>query len=335
MILLLLGNSGEVCSQSPLSDGQSKAGSHQPGGKPNQSRPLDNRVQATRAGGGVTLPQVTPDSLLEEIKDRIYRVEERISVLERADNKKSSSVKGGADRNWIGWVVIGTGALLSGWLIRRKFRTLSEQIAHLNSQRRVSEAGDAKAGRNKLKMGSPSDDGVKFVEEHGGFDSPKAETVAPSGEGAQETRRKSEGLLDMELVCRMYNAGVTNRDAQEEFRRQYRTIRFGVSNTQERRLSPERKALFHNAQDGDFYAVRKNAEGLFLVLPRFDLTLQEMNFGVGAIDAVYDCPNFDPEFRYRPVKVVRPALFRENAAQQSWELVERGELDLGNGERVR
>jgi len=101
----------------------------------------------------------------------------------------------------------------------------------------------------------------------------------------------------------------------------------------QRRLNTGLLPEFQTADDGDYYAVliEQRGQRYYAFLPRFDLTLAEANHGPGGMGRVFYCPGYDPQLQYHQVKVVRPAIF-EPDGDQSWRIIENGELDLGPGE---
>lgn len=139
----------------------------------------------------------------------------------------------------------------------------------------------------------------------------------------------------VEILCNLYNQGVENPSHRTEFKDRYRPDRIGTSNAMARRRDPTIDPEFQLANDGDYYAITEVIQGskYYAVVPKFDLTLQESNYGPGAMSLVFQCPNYDPQMSYRHVRVVRPAAF-ERDASQNWKLKKQGELDLGQGERT-
>jgi hypothetical protein len=61
------------------------------------------------------------------------------------------------------------------------------------------------------------------------------------------------------------------------------------------------------------------------------MTLQTDNYEYSAIGQVFSCSGYNPEFRYRSIKVLKPAVFEGGADQ--WKLKQEGELELGEGEK--
>jgi hypothetical protein len=138
---------------------------------------------------------------------------------------------------------------------------------------------------------------------------------------------------ELESFIRLYNAGIEDRNARNEFQKRYKPTRFGIVNAEERRRNSGIPAEFKAASDGDYYVVDFEKDGYrsFMAVPRFDMTFQESSYGPGAMGSVFSCPDYNPHLRYRRVNVVRPAIFELNAANR-WVLKEKGELNLGQGE---
>jgi hypothetical protein len=91
--------------------------------------------------------------------------------------------------------------------------------------------------------------------------------------------------------------------------------------------------IFQTANDGDYYAVKldDSSPNEYAVMPRFDLFFQESSYGPGAMGIVFECLNYDPQYRYRRVTVRQVAIF-ESSDKQIWHLKEMGKLELGEGE---
>ena len=140
-------------------------------------------------------------------------------------------------------------------------------------------------------------------------------------DGLMPTRESSA-----QTFCRLYNAGVEDSNKRDEFTQRYRPTRIGVAGSSS--TTPD----FQTSRYGDYFAVVVEGGTRYAVVPYFDVTLQRSNYGPGAIGQVFDCPNYDPQLRYRRVKVVKPAFFEPDPAKQRWTLKEKGELDLGQGE---
>ncbi|MBI3650562.1 MAG: hypothetical protein HY231_05885 [Acidobacteria bacterium] len=130
-----------------------------------------------------------------------------------------------------------------------------------------------------------------------------------------------------------YNQAADDTSQRQAFRNQYNPIRFGTSNAMQRREDFSIDPIFQTANDGDYYAIQLGNSNQYAVVPRFDLTFQESSYGPGAMGMVFDCPQFNPQLRYRRVRVHQAAIF-ESQDKQTWKLVpgRRGQLQLGQGE---
>lgn len=134
-------------------------------------------------------------------------------------------------------------------------------------------------------------------------------------------------------LCQHYNNGLEGSQLRNEFIQNYSPIRIGVTNVMQRRRDPSIKPAFQTANDGNYYAIAIDGKNCYLVFPRFDLTLQESSYGLGAMGQVFDCPMYSPQLRYRNMKVVKPAHLECDPASQRWRIKEKGTLYLGRGVR--
>lgn len=155
---------------------------------------------------------------------------------------------------------------------------------------------------------------------------------AQSLDNASPTPKMDESSPLQELVS-TYNAALGNETERSRFRDIYRVSRIGVQNAMERRRDSSLPPLFQTASEGDYYAIdiRDQGSSKFAIVPRFDLTLQESNYILGAIGTVFRCSGFNANLRYRHFKLDRPAFF-SRGFDESWNLVEPGELNIGEGE---
>ena len=101
----------------------------------------------------------------------------------------------------------------------------------------------------------------------------------------------------------------------------------GVSNEDERLQNPNVRPVFQTTSNGSFDAYAINSENSYAVVPFSGLILQNELYSSGAFGEVFECPSFDPEHRYH-VKVVRPALFKQDPINDTWTLKEKGRLEL-------
>ncbi|MBM3234750.1 hypothetical protein FJZ31_00450 [Candidatus Poribacteria bacterium] len=162
----------------------------------------------------------------------------------------------------------------------------------------------------------------------------KLQTLIQQNLQTQKTEDNSTQAKEtpLQTFCRFYNDAVEDSNKRNEFMQRFNPIRIGAANAMERRREPSIEPVFQTANDGDYYAVVIEGNTLYAVVPRFDLTFQESIYGPGAMGQVFDCPNYNPQLRYRNVKVVKSAFFEPASAKQRWMLKAKGELDLGQGE---
>jgi hypothetical protein len=131
----------------------------------------------------------------------------------------------------------------------------------------------------------------------------------------------------------LYNAGVINPSDRDKFRIQFQPKRINTTNATERSKDPNLAPEFQTDDAGDYYAIQleRHSGRRYAVLPRFDLTFDEVILGPGAMGYVFDLPDYTPGLRYPRIKVLLPAVF-ESEGEHSWRRLERGKLDLGQGE---
>lgn len=146
----------------------------------------------------------------------------------------------------------------------------------------------------------------------------------------QQPAEPQQKETPLQLFCRLYNAEVDGLN--NEFMQQYKPIRIGVANAMDRRRNTDISPIFVTATDGDYYAAEGERDRQFMVVPRPGMAFQESSYGPGAMGLIFDCPNYNPQLRYYRVKVIKPAFFEPDSTMQRWKLIEKGELDLGNGE---
>lgn len=144
----------------------------------------------------------------------------------------------------------------------------------------------------------------------------------------QEIKKEKSPL---EQFIDLYNEAVKDPSIRNEFNSKYNPIRMGVKNFQDRRVNPKIAAQFENWDSGDYIIVKVNLdEGTrYVSVPRFDLPIQDANYGPGAIGQVFNCPGYKPQFQYLDSMVVRPAFFEQGDNRNQWILKEQGELKLG------
>ena len=121
----------------------------------------------------------------------------------------------------------------------------------------------------------------------------------------------------------LYNAG---DDAKlRQIYRPFHSIR--VSNETDRLENPNVPPVFQTHSSGSFVAYTIDSENLYAVAPFSGFVLQNAFYSSGAFGEVFKCPGFDSQHRYY-VKVIRPALFKQDPINETWTLQEKGELEL-------
>lgn len=124
-----------------------------------------------------------------------------------------------------------------------------------------------------------------------------------------------------------YNLGVNNRSARPYFWDKYPEVfRIGNKNAVEQALGISSKTEFREVANGDFLAIENPKDGNYLVVPQFDITIENTTYQEGGIGVAFICQNYDPASSYSNVKVVRPAIFERNG--DKWKLIKEGELIL-------
>ena len=100
-----------------------------------------------------------------------------------------------------------------------------------------------------------------------------------------------------------------------------------VSNETERFKNPNIPPVFQTDSSGSFVAYNIDSENISAVVPFSGCILQNELYSSGAFGEVFECPGFDSQHRYY-VKVVRPALFKQDPVNKKWTLEKKGELEL-------
>ena len=128
----------------------------------------------------------------------------------------------------------------------------------------------------------------------------------------------------------LYNQAVENRNVRGEFQERFHPLRVGTINASDRRRDPSLPPEYREASDGNFLAIEDSRRMSYLVVPRFDLTIKETNYGAGAIGTIFNCSRWDPLLSFSRVTLQRPAVFEKSG--ETWLLKTPGMLDLGQGE---
>ena len=123
--------------------------------------------------------------------------------------------------------------------------------------------------------------------------------------------------------CNLYNA----RQLDELQTRYQPHYRISVVNAMERRQDSSKPPLFENSTKGKLLVYYIEAEDLYVVVPSYGLVLDRSVYGPGAFGEVFNCPGFESQHSYH-IKVIRPAVFKPDLANQSWTPEEKGQLEL-------
>ena len=128
---------------------------------------------------------------------------------------------------------------------------------------------------------------------------------------------------DLQKLVTFYNA---NKDS--ELRKIFDPpSSIHVSNETERLQNPNIPPVFQTKPNGSFDAYAINPDNLYAVVPFSGLVLQNTLYSSGALSEVFECPGFDPKYKY-DIKVIRPAFFKRDPINEKWTLEETGKLEL-------
>lgn len=128
------------------------------------------------------------------------------------------------------------------------------------------------------------------------------------------------------MLQELYNQAVTDRSIRPQFWAKYNAITLGNKNAVEQRLGRATEPDFREASNGDFIAIKRD-QGVYFVLPQFDLTLTPQKYTEGGVKSIFDCPNYDSKSSYSNIKVRRPAIL-ERRGGECWKILKAGELIL-------
>ena len=144
-----------------------------------------------------------------------------------------------------------------------------------------------------------------------------------AGESLQPAQSEEDKSLspDLQKLVTLYNAG---EDAElRKIYEPYYSIR--VTNEAELYQNPNTAPVFKTMANGSFVAYAIDSENLYVVVPFSGCILQNDLYNSGAFGKVFECPGFDPKYKYH-VKVIRPAFFTQD--HEKWTLEEKGKLEL-------
>lgn len=126
-----------------------------------------------------------------------------------------------------------------------------------------------------------------------------------------------------------YNDALNDKNMQYRFLDNYHPLRVDVINALERRRRGDIPPEYQTANHGDYCVIELQDMGRTVnaVLPRFDLIIKDTNYKAGAFGEVFDCPDYEDNYRYRISKIIKPAIFEKRRAK-SWELSSKGRIML-------
>ena len=69
-------------------------------------------------------------------------------------------------------------------------------------------------------------------------------------------------------------------------------------------------------------------EKSYAIVPIFDLVVERSTYFPGAFGEVFKCSQFHDHSNYRISQLIQPAIFEPDDAKETWELKEKGILEL-------
>lgn len=241
---------------------------------------------------GITVEELSPRQtiqLLDNLLETLDNHEKRINDLENKIWKSEESPQGGQPR------APSTKESHFGWVYDNESST-------------AGAGGRADDRRDKAEE-TPRHVEVRSEDSH----QPSA------GRGARAESQADE-------LCRLYNEA-----SPDKFRDRYQqsTTRISTTNADVRRRNPNAEPEYNTTTNGEFMVVRlqQGGEWAYAAVPYFDLQINELIYGAGALGKVFNCHGYQPGQSYRRIKVLRPAYFTPKS-DTGWKLDEPGELEV-------
>ncbi len=137
------------------------------------------------------------------------------------------------------------------------------------------------------------------------------------------------GSGDIRSCVDEYNDALNDKDMQYRFLDKYKPFYVDVGNALERRRRTNKAPEYQTADQGDYCVVELEDMGrtVYTVLPRFGLIIKDTNYKAGAFGEVFDCPDYEDNYRHHITRVVKPAVFEKRRAK-SWGLSSKGRIML-------
>lgn len=126
---------------------------------------------------------------------------------------------------------------------------------------------------------------------------------------------------NLQKLVSLYNQG-NHTEIQNIFDS---TCSIRVTNETELYHNPNITPIFETKANGSFVTYYIDSENLYAVVPFPGCILQNDLYSSGAFGRVFECPGFDPKYKY-DIKVIRPAFFKHD--NEIWTLEQKGKLEL-------
>ncbi len=123
-------------------------------------------------------------------------------------------------------------------------------------------------------------------------------------------------------ICELYNSD------KAAFQDQYGSNYFSVANVDDLRRDLLATPKFQTMDNGIYMIVRTGSSNF--AVPRPGIAFSREYHDFGAMGKVFDCKGYNPEMRYKSISLIKPASFQMTG--DSWQLTDRGAIELGNGE---
>ena len=169
--------------------------------------------------------------------------------------------------------------------------------------------------------------------------SPSQEKSLPSQEKLVSSEQIAEDTSDLELtsaladLCALYNAGIQDKNKRNDFLQRYHnSYKIHVENATDRRANQQTDPVFktHHAA-GNFWGCYVEEEKLYAVVPAYQLRIVHVILHYGAFVDVFECHGLefdDPDGCYEVVRIIKPAIFEPDDAEETWTLQSKGVLEL-------
>jgi hypothetical protein len=144
----------------------------------------------------------------------------------------------------------------------------------------------------------------------------------------------SNGEEYTKKLIQQYN-NATQFEEQRRFEGAYKPIRLGLSPETVMALGRGELAdvSLENRPDGDYWAIdiSRYYSNVYLIIPRYT-PFDDNIYKAGGMGKVFECPNFNPRFRYNSIIIIKPAMFTREG--NAWKQKEMGKLKLEQGEQL-